>query len=172
MENLLEENRRLKIALKKSTQAKAHSEDESLFSSLIEDAMFPIVIVSLMTDSILYTNAYANSYFKIDILTSDNLFAKTFWKNKDQRKEYLDKLKANGEVKEFQAELTTADHETRHVILSSKRIRYREKDAVYSIFRDITERVRVKKAYKESQERYHTGDCEACRFHSDIQCDK
>ena len=55
---------------------------DPLFSSLIDDAMFPILIVSIQNESILYSNKYAQEYFGSCKPGARIALAKNYWSQK------------------------------------------------------------------------------------------
>jgi len=122
---------------------------DPLFSSLIENAMFPLLIVSVENESILYANKYAQDYFGRCELGHGLKLAKDYWADASSRKEFLKKILIEKEVKDFKAILVTAQNKRRHVLLSSRLIRYKSQQAIYTIFTDITERVKAQNAYRK-----------------------
>ena len=128
---------------------------DPVFTSLIDDSMFPIVIVCVDKGSILYSNKYARSYFGRHDKT-DGRLAKDWWPEAACRKQFLEKIFAEKEVKEFKAVLFAANNKRRHVLLSSKLIQYKSQKAIYTIFTDITEHVKAQNAFEQSESRYHT----------------
>ena len=154
---LLEENQRLKAELQAMRQSSyAPKETASVFAQLIDQAIFPIVIVSIKNDAILYANKNAYSYFGITKETTALKSADRFWVDNNCRQNFLQELGSKGEVNKFQAVLLTAQGKEKHVLLSSKAIEYQNQPAIYTVFSDITERVRVQTAYKQSESRYHS----------------
>ncbi|WP_169309243.1 PAS domain S-box protein [Desulforhopalus sp. IMCC35007] len=154
---LLEENQRLKAELQAMRQASfAQKETESVFAHLIDQAIFPVVIVSIENDAILYANKNAYSYFGLKKETTTLKSADQFWVDSKCRQNFLQELRSKGQVDKFQAVLLTAQGKEKHVLLSSKTIEYQNKAAIYTVFSDITERVRVQTAYTQSENRYHS----------------
>lgn len=154
---LLEENQRLRAELQAIRQASCEqTAKEPLFASLIDDAMFPIVIVSIESDAILYANKNAYSYFGLPEEPEEPKYADRFWVDSNRRKTFLKELHNKGEVNTFQAVLLTAQNTEKHVLLSSRIIEYRQQQAIYTVFSDITERVRAQAAYQQSESRYHS----------------
>jgi len=129
---------------------------DPLFSSLIDNAMFPILIVSVEKESILYANKYAQDFFGNCEQDHGLQMVTDFWADAPSRQQFLQKILIEKEVKDFQAVLITAQKKRRHVLLSSRLIQYKSQQAVYTIFSDITERVSAQNAFKESENRYHS----------------
>lgn len=129
---------------------------DPLFSSLIENAMFPLLIVSVENESILYANKYAQDYFGRCKRGHGLKLAQDYWVDASLRKEFLKKIFLEKEVKDFKAELVNAQNKRRHVLLSSRLIQYKSQQAIYTIFTDITGRVNAQNTYKESETRYHS----------------
>jgi len=129
---------------------------DPLFSSLIDGAMFPILIVSVENESVLYSNKYAQDYFRTCERSYGLKLAKDCWADTSSHKQFLKKILIEKEVKDFKAVLITGQNKKRHVLLSSKLIEYNSQQAIYTIFSDITERVHAQNAYKESEDRYHS----------------
>jgi PAS domain S-box-containing protein len=153
---LLEENQRLKAELQAMRQCSyVQKGTESVFAHLIDQAMFPVVIVSIENDVILYANKIAHNYFGITKETKELKYADRFWIDNNCRQNFLQELHSAGEVNSFQAVLLTAKGKEKQVLLSSKVIEYQKQPAIYTVFSDITERVRVQAAYQQSENRYH-----------------
>ncbi|BHH82812.1 PAS domain S-box protein [Desulforhopalus sp. 52FAK] len=152
-----EENIRLKRELKR---LKASAVDESypdpFHLSLIDEAMFPIVVVSVKSGNILYSNNYARNYFGVSETTVNESIAENFWENPDARSAFLKEVLEKGQVTEFKAVLRTGDNKRRHVLLSSRIIEYQSEQAIYSIFTDITDRIKAQEAYLQSEKNYRS----------------
>ncbi|MFT5728070.1 MAG: PAS domain S-box-containing protein [Desulforhopalus sp.] len=129
---------------------------DPLFSSLIDNAMFPLLIVSVEKESILYANKYAQDFFGNCGQDHGLQRVTDFWADAPSRQQFLQKILIEKEVKDFQAVLITAQKKRRHVLLSSRLIQYKSQQAIYTIFSDITERVIAQNAFKESENRYHS----------------
>lgn len=130
------------------------SEDDLLFSSLIDGAMFPIVIVSVATGAVLYLNKYAHNYFGVGDRSFEHMLAHNFWEDADSRKQFVKKVLLEQQVKDFLAVLLTARNKRRHVFLSSRLIEYKTQKAIYSVFTDVTEHIEIQKASEQSECRF------------------
>ncbi|MGB3210947.1 MAG: PAS domain S-box protein [Desulforhopalus sp.] len=121
---------------------------------LIEYAMFPIVIVNRSNGSVLYINKFASNYFSISVDQAKNRKASEFWHSLNQLKNFLQMLEDDDCVFEFEAELITATSSRKYALLSARNISYHGLRAVYTVFTDITDRVRAQRALQESEARY------------------
>jgi len=135
--------------------------DNKEFSAdiLIDSAMFPIVIVNGDDGHVLYINSFAAGYFSISAVDAIGRKAADFWDSRTQLNEFLEKLDANSRVVEFEAELLTAYLVKRHVLLSARKITYRQIPAVYTVFTDITDRKTAEIALQKSEARYQELYC-------------
>ncbi|MFT5698973.1 MAG: PAS domain S-box-containing protein [Desulforhopalus sp.] len=155
-EDLLKEIHRLRTEIQGGKQSCCDSSvAEPLFVSLIDDAMFPIIIVAVDNGAVLYRNKFALSYFEVAEEPSTFDYAVKFWADGTCRKDFLQRLQTDGQVKEYEAVLLTAQKKTRHALLSSRLISYKNQDAIYTIFTDITEKVEIQAAYQQSENKYH-----------------
>ncbi len=130
-----------------------HHPDSSV-DILIDSAMFPIVLVNAGDGTVVYINNYAANYFSISVEQAKGRKAADFWNSLDQLKKFQEVLTENGWVVEFEAELLTSLMVKRHVLLSARKICYRGRKTVYTVFADITARKKTEIALQESETRY------------------
>lgn len=157
VDDLVEENRCLRDEIKR-LKSKSHDREstEPLFASLIDEAMFPVVVVAVDTGKILYSNKFALSYLGLKRRSSGEDVAEDYWAEPHCRKPFIKKLQEEGQVSEYRVVLKTASNQQRHVLLSSRLITYQSRRAIHSIFYDIHDRVKAERAYEQSENRYRS----------------
>ncbi len=121
---------------------------------LIDDALFPIVIVDLKNGHVIYYNGFAADFFGVAKDSDLELKALDFWVKADQRAEYIQEVMTHGQAHEFPAELLTANGEVRHVLLSAKTLSFRGRQAIYTVFTDISNWRKADEALSASEARY------------------
>lgn len=121
---------------------------------LIDDALFPIIITDLENERIVYANRFAAQYFGLHLEDANGRKALDFWVYPERRAEYVRAAQKYEQVHDFEAELLTAAGERKYALLSSQKIRYRGRLALYSVFADITNWKRADQALSASEARY------------------
>ncbi len=139
-------------------RARLDSPEPSL-DALIDSAMFPIVITNGDNGMVLYINNFAADYFSISVEDARVRNSSDFWESTAELKQFLLVLEENGRVVEFEAELLTAKKVKRHTLLSARKIIFHGKEAVYTVFTDVTEQKMAEAALKKSEARYHKLYC-------------
>ncbi len=157
-EDLLAEIASLRVLLQEIASQSHNPPEQNLVDNrvLIDDALFPIVIVDLENDCVKYVNMLAAQYFGSAMDEALGRKASDFWANPEQRREYVEAVKKFGQVCEFEAELLTMKREKKHALLSAKTIQYRGRPALYTVFSDITNLRTVDQALSASEARYQS----------------
>ncbi len=154
-EELMAENAVLRARLQQVGETPGHLAGENLDDRiLIDDALFPIIIVDLETDCVVYANRFTSQYFGLHLGDANGRKAPDFWAHPERRAEYIEAIKKHNQVHDFEAELLTVTGEKKYALLSSQKIRYRGRPALYTVFADITNWKRADQALSASEARY------------------
>ena len=151
------EDLRCRMAAKELEEVQAPT--GSMADVLIESAMFPIIVADKNDGTILFINDFAAHYFGLQMEQATLRKAAEFWQNIVQFKQFLQLLEKTDRVMEFEAEILTANGESRYVLLSAREISYQAKSAIYTVFSDITDRKQAELALQQSEARYHEMYC-------------
>ena len=121
---------------------------------LMDDALFPVIIVDQENDCLVYANGFAAGYFGLTTDEGLGRKASTFWAHPERRREYVESVRKHGHVYEIEAELLTASGERKNTLLSAKTIVYKGRPALYTVFVDITRWKKADQALSASEARY------------------
>ena len=119
-----------------STKSKAQLLDEiqTLRTELDKlRGLFPVIITSLADGKILYVNDVASLFFDIPASNSVGLSAEIFWSNKEDRNEFLKKIKQKGHISNFETSVLTHTGEKRYVLLSAHLTSYKGIEATHTV---------------------------------------
>jgi hypothetical protein len=147
------ENLRSRLADMEKERTRLHNPESSI-DVLIDAAMFPIVLVNEDDGTVVCINNYAADYFSISIKQAKGRKAADFWASFSQMKQFVQLLAENERVVEFETELLTASRVKRNVLLSARKISYRGRPTIYTVFTDITDRKKAEIALQKSEARY------------------
>lgn len=129
------------------------SRSKALAGILDEIIIQPVVVVAWEDHRVLYINHQAEEYFGIAEERAVGKYAEDFWVNPEERQRFVQKVDADGGVKDFEARLRTCDGEGRYVLLSTREIEFEGQRALCSVFTDITERKRMEKELRDKDAR-------------------
>jgi hypothetical protein len=121
---------------------------------LIDEALFPIVIVDIEDGRVVYANRFAAEYFGVAVEGVRGLVAADFWVDPSRRALYVEIVSREGQVRDFEAELQMLDGKNKVALLSARTIIYRGRPATYTVFADITERRHSERALAVGEARY------------------
>ncbi|MBU1564511.1 MAG: PAS domain S-box protein [Proteobacteria bacterium] len=157
-EELITEIVSLRAQLEQVTDKPWHPPEQNLVDNrvLIDDALFPIIIVDLGNGCLVYGNRFAAKYFGVTMDEAVGRRASDFWVNPEQRKKYMAIVTQHGQVAEYEAQLVTAKGERKHVLLSAKTITYRGRPSLYTVFSDITNWRTTDQALSASEAQYQS----------------
>ena len=131
-------------------------ESEKKYHSLIQNSQFPIVVASLADGQVLFINKCASKIFEVPEEKAIGLMAMDYWCDKEDRARFIDLLKKNGAVMDFEAELHSESGKQIWTIIFSNIIEFDGVQATMTAFHDITERKLAEKILKESELRFRT----------------
>ena len=120
--------------------AKEKAEENALQQlALIDNAIFPINILSLDGKFIYCNNASCN-LFGLNPEKIENYNPAEFWSNKNQRTAMVEELKSKGDILNFEADFCTTESKIRTLLVNSRIITHKKQLVIFSIYNDITER--------------------------------
>jgi PAS domain S-box-containing protein len=132
-----------------------HQEDTTTqYKQLLDNAMLPLIVVSLESHRVLYLNNAAASFFQnspdgiIGSVMSD------LWVTPDHRTLFVNQIEKSGQVNDFEAQLKTASGQNRFVVISAHHMMFEGQSAVSSVFKDITALKEADEAQRKSEEKY------------------
>ncbi|MCX6152646.1 MAG: PAS domain S-box protein [Candidatus Kapabacteria bacterium] len=131
-------------------------ESEEKFSKAFQNSPFAFIISSIDTGLITEVNTSFTkiSGYEYSEVVGKSTIGKGFWKNSDERKEYVKKLKASGAVRDYQAIFKMNNGNEITCKISSEVITIKNQYFAFSIVEDITETFVLQKKQKESEERF------------------
>ena len=133
-------------------------ESEMQQRALIDNAIFPVNIVSL-DPKFLYFNDASCLLFGFKNRNFDEYSPADFWVNQEQRKAMVEELNANGQIINFESEFRTVDNDSRTLLVSSRIITYNQEQAIFSVYNDITERKKLEDSFLKAKEHAEQSDC-------------
>jgi PAS domain S-box-containing protein len=125
-------------------------ESEVRYRFLMDNAQFPAVVVSVADARVLFINERASAMFGVPASNAAGLFAPDFWCRKKDLVRYVQLVKDQGVVKDFETELRSKSGVRMTVMLSSNLIEFAGQKADFTVFQDITERKRAEEAVQAS----------------------
>ncbi|WP_127476135.1 PAS domain S-box protein [Sulfurivermis fontis] len=134
-------------------QEQLRSSEEN-YRTLTETAPFPVVVTSLIDDSVLYLNERAEQHFHLNKAEAIGRHAPDYWADPARRTVMVEQLRRDGHVADFEAQLRTDRGQTFWVYLSAALTTYDGKPAAFVSFNDISERKRIEQALRDSERHY------------------
>ncbi len=142
---LAEQSRRALLSLledQKMTEA-ALRESEGRYRSLLEMAPFPVVLSSLRDGTLLYGNQRAEVQYGMRREQGIGQPADRFYQDPEQRDRFVEQLRKEGRVDDFEARMLTADGHHFWALVSASVVDFNNEPAIFSAINDITERKRM-----------------------------
>ncbi|MBM9604198.1 PAS domain-containing hybrid sensor histidine kinase/response regulator [Desulfopila inferna] len=142
------------------------SDEDKKIAELLEDihslrrkiakiqTLFPVIITSLKSGSILYINDFASRFFGVSAEEAEGMCAKKFWPDLYKRRSFIRAVQQEGQVTDYETSLVNNAMEKRYVLLSANLVTHQEQEAIYMVFTDITQKKKAEKALKKSRERH------------------
>jgi two-component system, cell cycle sensor histidine kinase and response regulator CckA len=157
MEQLIQTNRRLEqdIAGRQMVE-KALRESENRFSTVFNKSPLSIAITRLKDNCFLDVN---EAFLKLTGLTREETIGHTphelnIWFDPDERDHIISQLRETGTVNGSEMKLQRKSGETSYLLFSADLIDLEGEACMLSMAQDITKRVAIEEALRESEERY------------------
>ncbi len=131
-------------------------ESETRYRLLTENSLFPVVVTSLVDNTVLFTNACADRYFEIRPGSAVGRSAPDFWCDLAVRDRLVRRLLQGVQIHAEEVCLRSSSGRQRSVLISITRIEFDGTPAAFSVLSDITERKRNEEALRESEQRYRS----------------
>jgi PAS domain S-box-containing protein/putative nucleotidyltransferase with HDIG domain len=138
------------IALSRTQGEDALRVSETRYRLLIDNAQFPVVVVSAADVRVLFINEHASRMFGVPAPEAVGLHASKFWYREKDLYRFVRLIKERGIVKNFETELRTNAGARMTVILSSNLIEFAGQQANITVFQDITERKQTEDRLNET----------------------
>ena len=116
--------------------------------------LFPIIIVSLVDNTILHINEVASRFFDIPASKAIGLNSADFWQNPQERDIFITEIKQKGRISDFETCVITHSGKKRYVLLSAHLTTFEQKEATHTIITDITQKKEAEQALNKSKSRY------------------
>ena len=155
------------IMERKQTE-KALRESEEKFAKVFQSSPDAVMITRLTDGYLVEVNeAFSRiSGYERNEAIGHGTLELDLWANPADREQYVQMLKENGRVTNFETTIRTKSGEICSVLASSEVIQIAGEDYMVSVVHDITERKRVEQALRESEERY----CDLVEHSLDLIC--
>jgi PAS domain S-box-containing protein len=140
---LMEEE--LRISEEKFSKAFFLSPDAIIISRLVDG-----MIVSV-NEGFKQLSGYVEEEFVGKTIPEINI-----WDSPEDRNRWIEKLKAEGKVDNFEARFRTKDGDTRYGLMSASTLVINGVEHILNVVRDITERKRVEEKLEQSEEKFRT----------------
>ena len=127
--------------------------NELQFERIIDSLPFSLSIITL-DGTVLYVNPKGLEYFEIESDLIGQRTAMMHWVNPDRRLIWLEQIKKEGIVTDFEMHVRTASGKELWAMGSGIIIEYKGQTCVLSSQHDITERKEMEKALRKSEEQY------------------
>jgi PAS domain S-box-containing protein len=132
----------------------AFQESEKRYKLLVENNEFPVVVTSVETGRVLFINERAAQFFEVPACEAIGNIARDYWAHLEDRNRFINQLKENGKLENYECELRSGSGKFYWVLLSANIIDYEGETAIFLICNDITARKRAEEALKISEEKY------------------
>ncbi len=127
--------------------------NELQFERIIETLPFSLSIITL-DGTILYVNPKALEYFEVEEDVIGKRTAMMHWVNPERRLIWLEKIKNEGIVTDFEMHVRTSSGKELWAMGSGIIIEYQGQECVLATQHDITERKEMEESLRESEEQY------------------
>lgn len=124
---------------------------ETRYRLLIDNAQFPIVVVSATDLRVLFINEHASHLFGVPAPQAVGLRASEFWYRKEDLYRFVHLINERRTVKDFEAELLSKSGARMIVLLSSNLIEFAGQQANITVFQDISARKRAEETLRTSE---------------------
>ena len=156
VEERTEELRRTNEELFQQVQTRIEAEaalreSEERYRLLVNNSEFPVLVASLDTGEILFTNERCRKF--LDFREEDSpRSAIDIWVSAEDRAQFMSDLTTRGRVTNYETELRSAAGEPRWVMISANVLSYLGRRSAFMVFGDITERKRIEREALKARE--------------------
>ncbi len=126
-------------------------QSEANLNALFAAAPFTLTVTSPSDGRILYLNPTGTAFYKIQPGELGQCTARDYYQNPADRAAMLELLESSGAVDNYEAEMKTQSDEPRWVLMSVRKIRYQEQDALLSAQIDISQRRQTEDELRRSR---------------------
>ena len=131
---------------------KALQESKERFRAIAETSPIPIVITSLFEGIVLFANKQVSEIFGIDPDAAIGKVSPDFYARKNDRDIMLAEFVKNKELRDYEIELKRPNGEVFWVSISMNYISFENKQALFTVFFDITQRKQVEETMQRAKE--------------------
>lgn len=124
------------------------------YQELIENAPFPIIVVSVANGSFLYGNQRAKDQFGFKGNEGIGLPTADFYVNAKDREYFLNQLSAKGYIYDFEVQLYTYQRRKYWALMSASFTEYNDESAILVTINDITVRKNAETALNHERDTY------------------
>ncbi|MCX5736646.1 MAG: GAF domain-containing protein, partial [candidate division NC10 bacterium] len=145
-----------RLFAEQETAQAALRESEERYRLLVNNAEFPIVVTSLASGRVLFANERATALFGVPAPRAVGLRARDFWVRPESRDHFIDLLKQQGRVADYECELKDREGAAAWVLLSANIIDYAGERAAFVVYNEITGRKRAEEALRKSERHFRS----------------
>ncbi len=126
-------------------QKEALARSERQYRMLVESSMFAVLVTTPEDGRVLYANDYVLRLFGFTLDKAVKATTASFWQDPEDRSAFIERLRREGKVNDFECALRTTAGEPRDALMSASLIDYNGRTAIFTVFVDITERKKAEK---------------------------
>jgi len=123
---------------------------------ILESVTIPMVITRLSDNYLTFVNPPAIEVTQFNYEEVINQPAPDFYANPEDRKKFINELRATGNVSDMVVQLRRKSEEAFWALLSARVFDYQNEASILTTFVDITERIHAEEAIKAEQQRAQT----------------
>jgi diguanylate cyclase (GGDEF)-like protein/PAS domain S-box-containing protein len=124
-------------------------ESEESMRTMLDTAPLPLVVIGLDDEVVRFSNQRAADMFEVQVHDLEGRRAPDFYVNPDDRRAFLESLRAEGRVGTFGAQLRSARGKTFWAMLSARTLALRGERVIMLSFVDVTEQREVETRLRE-----------------------
>ncbi|NCP88384.1 MAG: hypothetical protein CO094_08120 [Anaerolineae bacterium CG_4_9_14_3_um_filter_57_17] len=129
----------------------ALKESESSLNALFAAAPFPLTVTAVESGRILYINPAGTAFYNIQPGELGKRAAGDYYQNPADHLKILGDLQRDGQVDQYEMGMRTQDGQPRWVLMSIRKIRYHNEDALMATQIDISQRKQMEDELRQSR---------------------